>query len=260
MTLRPALARLERGVRKTWDWARRRRPVTEGQRVTASETETMLGLMHQANAAGDAMSDEQRLLLIQAAPGMRAREAVLLGIPNRSQIEENELHMIRREMARLEGRDTPPAQTRIRGFLPALPVAAGLAVRPWMLWTGALAAVALWGGYNDVRAGRAENERDEALSELAATERDLAARTTERDLLAQRAAVADAQTQQTAAGIENERSRRLAAEAELRRIRRAMAQAGSDGPIDYGFGGVRPDEPATPGSGDGDGARPGDPR
>jgi hypothetical protein len=108
MTLRPALARFERGFRRMGAWAldplQRRRRVTEGQEVTAQETRTMLGLMAQANSAGAAMTDEQRLMMIQAAPGMRAREAVLLSIPNRSSVEENELHMIRREMAALEGR------------------------------------------------------------------------------------------------------------------------------------------------------------
>lgn len=259
MTLRPALARFERGFRRMGAWAldplQRRRRVTEGQEVTAQETRTMLGLMAQANSAGAAMTDEQRLMMIQAAPGMRAREAVLLSIPNRSSVEENELHMIRREMAALEGRDVQP-----RRFLPALPAVAGFALRPWMLWAGALAAVALWGGYNDVRAGRAENQRDEALAELAGAERDLATATTERDLLAERSAAADAQTQRTAAGIEAERRLRLAAENELRRIRRAMAQAGSDGPIDYGFGGVRNNDAAAPASGDGSSSTAPNPR
>jgi len=88
MTLHPALARLERGFRRMWGWCvakakdpfARRRAVTEGQQVTAQETGTMLGIMADAAAAGDDMTDEQRLLLIQAAPGMRAREAVLLSI------------------------------------------------------------------------------------------------------------------------------------------------------------------------------------
>jgi hypothetical protein len=78
-------------------WWNDRRPVTTGHQETARETGVMLGLMADANAAGPEMSDEQRILLINAAPGMRKREAVLLNIPNRSTVEENELHMIRRD-------------------------------------------------------------------------------------------------------------------------------------------------------------------
>ncbi len=259
MTMHPVPARLIRGARRTgafvWRKVRdplgRRRHVTEGQEVTAQETRTMLGLMADANAAGASMTDEQRLMLIQAAPGMRAREAVLLGIPNRSTVEENELHMIRREMAALEGRPVVQPQR----FLPAIPAVAGFAVRPWMLWGGALAAVALWGGYNDVRAGRAENQRDEAEANLARAERTLAATTTERDLLADAVASADAQTQRTAETIEAERARRLAAEREARRIRNEMerARAGA-GSVDYGFGSVRDTGAGSPGAGGGDAA------
>lgn len=159
MTLRPALARLKRGFLRLWGravaWVRdplgKRRTVTEGHQVNAQETATMLGLMADANAAGADMTDEQRLLLIQAAPGMRAREAVLLGIPNRSLVEENELHMIRREMARMEGRTAPVGPRR---FFAAPALLGGL--QPWMIWTG---AVVLLLGALGIQTGRLESAK-----------------------------------------------------------------------------------------------------
>lgn len=227
------------------EWWNDRRPVTEGQRETARETGVMLGMMAQAQAAPE-MTDEQRILLIQAAPGMRAREAVLLSIPNRSVVEENELHMIRREMARIEGRDEAPApQTQARGFLGAAVAApgVGLLMNP-MVWAAA-AGVGLfgWGAWNGVQADRFKAERNEARAELASVERDLIAANAERDMLRDAAQQADAQSQQAAQTIEAERARRLRAEREARRIRDAMEQARAGGPVEYGFGGVRDGQP-----------------
>lgn len=229
-------------------WWNDRRPVTEGQRETARETGVMLGLMSDASSAGPEMTDEQRILLIKAAPGMRAREAVLLSIPNRSTIEENELHMIRREMARIEGRDEGPAPpTQIRGFLGTAVAAPGLGLlmNP-MVWAAA-AGVGLfgWGAWNGVQADRFKAERNEARAELAAVERDLISANAERDMLRDAAQQADAQSQQAAQTIEAERARRLRAEREARRIRDAMEQARAGGPVEYGFGGVRDDRPTN---------------
>lgn len=236
-------------MRQRFDaWWNDRRPITPGQQETARETGVMLGLMSDASSAGPAMTDEQRILLIQAAPGMRAREAVLLSIPNRSTIEENELHMIRREMARIEGREeAPQPQTQVRGFLgPLAPASLALgAVRPWMLWTGAIAAVGVWGAYNDVRAGRLENERNEARAEVQTLQEEVMAASAMADHFREQAVEADQLSQATAANIEAERARRLRAEREARRIRNEMDQARAGGSVDYGFGGVRDDQPTN---------------
>lgn len=232
------------------EWWHDRRPVTEGHKDTARETGVMLGLMADASSAGPEMTDEQRLLLIQAAPGMRAREAVLLSIPNRSSVEENELHMIRREMARIEGRDAPQAApTRVRGFLGPLAVAPGLGLLASPTAWLAVGGVALfgWGAWNGVQADRFRAERNEARSELASVERDLVAANAERDLLRDAASQAVEASRVTAANIEAERARRLRAEREARRIRDAMEQARAGGNVDYGFGGVR-DAGGAPGS------------
>ena len=253
MTLRPALARFERGFRRMGAWAldplQRRRRVTEGQEVTAQETRTMLGLMAQANSAGAAMSDEQRLMLIQAAPGMRAREAVLLSIPNRSTVEENELHMIRREMAALEGRDVQP-----RRFLPALPAASPvlavlLSPYTWLVALGAFCVLQM--GLKE----RVENQRDEARRELSEARESLEASVALTERLQRDINAANRDSAQTAATIEAERARRLAAERQARRIRDEMARARAGaGSVDYGFGSVRDDGAVPPGAGGGDAA------
>jgi hypothetical protein len=214
-------------------WWNDRRPVTTGHQETARETGVMLGLMADANAAGPEMTDEQRILLINAAPGMRAREAVLLNIPNRSTVEENELHMIRREMAKLEGREqAAPATPQVRGFLgPLAPAGVALgAVRPWMLWTGAIAAVGVWGAYNDVRAGRLENDRNEARATVESLEREVMEASAVRDSLADAVREADELSRATAANLEAERARSARARAIEQRRTRELRQVDAGGP------------------------------
>jgi hypothetical protein len=186
----------------------------------------MLGLMADANAAGASMTDEQRLMLIQAAPGMRAREAVLLGIPNRSTVEENELHMIRREMAALEGRPVVQPQR----FLPAIPAVAGFAVRPWMLWAGALLLSLTWGLYSDIRAGRAELQRDEA-TRLAEANRERAEAWQERAEHYRTGLIDAAEVaRQAADALEAERQRQARAAARERRRQREVQDVLTDSP------------------------------
>lgn len=214
-------------------WWNDRRPITPGQQETARETGVMLGLMSDASSAGPAMTDEQRILLIQAAPGMRAREAVLLAIPDRSIVQENELHMIRREMARIEGREeAPQPTTQVRGFLgPLAPASLALgAVRPWMLWTGAIAAVGVWGAYNDVRAGRLENERNEARATVESLEREVMEASAVRDALADAVRDADELSRATAANLEAERARSARNRAIEQRRSRELRQVDAGGP------------------------------
>lgn len=218
------LARLRRGfvrigerVKARWDLMRGRRQVTAHQRETARETGAMLGLMAEANSAGAAMSDEQRMLLIRAAPGMRAREAVLLGIANRSVVEENELHMIRREMARIEGRDAPAGwearpQARVSGFLAPLAAIGGL--RLWMVFAGLFA---LSGGAFAIQGAvlkHTAHERDEA-RHTARQNYEAAQRWEER---------AHAYEQATADAAQAARTTAAALEAERQRARRAAAR------------------------------------
>lgn len=231
------------------------------------QTETSLGLMAAAATHGD---DEHRLQAMQTESTMLDRRRVLVGKrhtvlsrltlqrrPGLSQAERWELASIERSLAELWAPKATPedigdqrlsefgAVGQPRSFLgPLAPASLALgAVRPWMLWTGAIAAVGVWGAYNDVRAGRLENERNEALATVESLEREVMATSAERDMLRDAAVQADAQSQQAAQTIEAERARRLRAEREARRIRDAMEQARAGNDVDYGFGGVRNDQP-----------------
>lgn len=226
-------------MRQRFDnWWNARPDPTPGQIDQERETRVSLGLMAQAADALEP-TPEQQIFLSQSEHGMRERLSVLLGIPHRSLAQEREKVAIEQWLGR--NNPAPPPQTQVRGFLGPL-APAGLVlggVRPWMLWTGAIAAVGVWGAYNDVRAGRLENQRNEARAELEATERSLAeARAIAQE--ATRAAQDAIQTSRaTAATIEAERARRLRAEREARSIRNAMEQARAGNSVDYGFGGVR---------------------
>lgn len=187
------------------------------------QTETSIGLMAAAATAPDP-TDAQRLQALQTEHMLQARKTVLdakRAERGLTMEERYELESINRGLADLIGPAPVALEThggqrlaqfgdvgQRRGFFGAIPAVAGVAVRPWMLWSGALAAVALWGGYNDVRAGRAINERDEARAELDATERSLI----EARAIAQEASNAArdaiATSQATAATIEAERDRK----------------------------------------------------
>jgi len=265
MTLHPALARLARGAtRLYWDLPKRlilgaRAYRFEGEQAAHAEqlreTEISLALMQSASDDPDHVR-----MASEIEHGAENRLSVLLGKARLTMEEKGERDAIQRAISARRQSFAAPAAAQPRRFLPALPAVAGLALRPWMLWTGALAAVALWGGYNDVRAGRAENQRDEARAALDAAERHLSEARTVAAELAEQVAEADTQTRQTAATIEAERARRLRAEAEARRIRNEQRRAIEHVPdIDYGFGGVRDDGAVPPSSGGSDPAsdRPG---
>lgn len=221
------------------------------------QTETSIGLMAAAASAPDP-TDAQRLQALQTEHMLQARKTVLdakRAERGLTMEERYELESINRGLTDLLGPAPVALEThggqrlaqfgdvgQRRGFLGAIPAVAGVAVRPWMLWSGALAAVALWGGYNDVRAGRAENARDEAQAELAAKERTIADLQRNQEQLAEMVQAADAQSRANAAAVEAERNRRTRTERELRRIRNATQEATEGGRIDYGIpadGGVR---------------------
>lgn len=240
MTPRAVLARLHRGfvrigqgIGARFDRLRGRRTVTAHQQETARETGAMLGLMAEANSAGAAMSDEQRLLMIRAAPGMRAREAVLLGIANRSVVEENELHMIRREMARIEGRDAPAGwvstgKARVTGFL--APLAAIGGVRLWMIFAGLFA---LSGGATAIQTARLNHAKNDlAEARHTAQENYEAAQRWEERAHAYEQATADAAqaARTTAAALEAERQRARRAAARERRRQNEVQSVLTGGP------------------------------
>lgn len=205
-----------------------RRPETEHQRETARETGVALGLMHEAQGAGADATDEQRIFLAGAAAGMRAREAVLLGVPNRSQIEETELQMIRREMARLEGREDPAGQRprlvpraavaatqRILGPIAASPLIAILA-HPLTWIAVGLAAL----GIQTARLNNAKDDLREAREQAAQAVEDRDAWKGRAEAYATAVADARAVALATAEALEAERARAARAAALERRRQR----------------------------------------
>ena len=127
-----------------------------------------------------------------------------------------------------------------RGFLG--PMAPWLAlVRPWMIWTAALALALGWGGLQSALKERVENQRDEARAALQTAERNLVEAREAAAQLAGTVNEANQDNAETAALLERERHLRRAAEQRARRIERAMEQARAGSPVDYGFGGVRND-------------------
>jgi hypothetical protein len=172
---------------------------------------------------------EQQIFLSQSEHGMRERLSVLLNIPHRSLAQEREKVAIDQWL----GRNKPPApQPQIRGFLgPLAPASLALgAVRPWMLWTGAIAAVGMWGAYNDVRAGRLENERNEARATVESLEREVMEASAVRDSLADAVREADELSRATAANLEAERARSARARAIEQRRTRELRQVDAGGP------------------------------
>lgn len=267
MTLRPALARLERGFRRMWGWlvakvrgARSYRydGEQEAHAQQLRETEISLSLMTGADAA----NPDQMRMASDIEEGAENRLSVLLGKPRLTIAEKRERDAIQAALAaRRQSFDLPPhlertdAPARPAGFMGAVaanPLAAML-MSPVTWVAVAFAVPAAWGGLQKARGDRLEAQRNEARAELAATERELTAAAAERDLLADAVNQAMQQSAQAAETIEAERARRLRAEREARRIRDAMEQARAGNAVDYGFGGVR-DAGATgaPGAGSGD--------
>lgn len=271
MTLAPALARLERGFRRMWRWATQPFRKTRGYRFEGeqanhaqqlAETQAAIAGFEAVTSNPDA-SPEERHWLHKHRVGMEERLAVFEGKPR---LTVEELHERDAIETHLYGAPLPRgatgAGTRVRGLIGAAPAALGLlgGVRPWMLWSGALAAVALWGGYNDVRAGRLENQRDDARRELGQARESLEASLALTERLQRDINAANRDAASTAETIEAERARRLRAEAEARRIRNEIerARAGAN-TVDYGFGSVRdagPEGSSGAGSGNPTGDRP----
>lgn len=230
-------------LRQRFDnWWNARPDPTPGQIDQERETRTSLGLMAQAADAPEP-TPEQQIFLSQSEHGMRERLTMLLNIPHRSLAQEREKTAIEQWLGR--NNPPPPPPTQVRGFLGPAVATGGLSLLASpVVWAAAGGAVLFgWGAWNGVQADRFKAERNEARAELESTERDLIAANAERDMLREAAAAADEQSQQAAQTIEAERARRLRAEREARRIRDAMDQARNGGSVDYGFGGVRDDQP-----------------
>lgn len=165
--MRAVLERFGRGFRRMGRWTVARVTGARGYRFEgeqeahaelARETTISLGLM----AAADQNDPDQIRMASEIEHGAENRLTVLLGKARLTMEEKGERDAIQAAIsARRQGFAAPVAPRR---FLPALPAIAGFALRPWTLWAGALLMALTWGLYSDIRAGRAELQRDEAES------------------------------------------------------------------------------------------------
>lgn len=254
MTLQYATDRMTRGAVRVRNFVLRPSPAAEEYRI---EGQTALHAVDMDTPEGDIQVATQR-------DAWTTQIARLEGIENRSRDQEMVLRQLRRNVRQLDDAEAarhPTPQNSIagrrlaefgtvgrpRGFLGPLaanPVLALLSSpAAWVALAFALPAG--WGVWNHVRAGILERSLEAKEAELEATRRQAAEAATQRDMLAEAVTAADAQTRQSAETIEAERRRRQRAEAEARRIQREMEQARAGNSVDYGFGGVRNDQPSS---------------
>jgi hypothetical protein len=266
MTLAPLLARLERGfhwcvrkVKAAVRWLYTKAVGARPYRFAGEEAahadqlrETQVSLALMASAGAD--DPDQQRMATDIEDGMEKRLAVLLDKPLLSLAEKRERDSIQAALAAKRRGDLPAHLVAREPAGPARFAALGAVagIRPWMIWTG---AVVLLLGALGIQTGRIESAKAD-LREARAENRQLETEIMEANAVAQhfrdQALEADRLSQATAANIEAERARRLRAEREARSIRNAMEQARAGNAVDYGFGGVRDDGPATPGPSGGD--------
>jgi hypothetical protein len=243
MTLRPALARFERGFRRMGSWTLARVTGARGYRFEgeqeahaelARETTISLGLM--AGASPD--DPDQVRMASEIEHGAENRLTVLLGKARLTMEEKGERDAIQAAIsARRQGFVAAPvtAPRRFLGPLAAQPVLAILlSPYTWLVALGAFCVLQM--GLKE----RVENQRDDARRELTQARESMEALVSLNDRLQSDINNANRSAAQTADTIEAERARRLEAERVARRIRNEMerARAGA-GAVDYGFGGVR---------------------
>lgn len=238
MTLHPALARLARGAtRLYWETPKRlilgaRAYRFEGEQAIHAEAlrETQVSLSLMASATDD---PAQIAMASEIEEDAENRLAKLLERPRLTLEEKRTRDVIQRALQqRRQSFAVDGASMGRRRGIAALPALAGFALRPWMLWAGALLISLTWGLYSDIRAGRAELRADEA-ERLARTNYERAERWQStaneyREALIDAANVAN----QAAIALEAERERQARAAARERRRNREIQDviAGSPEP------------------------------
>ena len=168
--MRAVLERFGRGFRRMGRWTVARVTGARGYRFEGEQEahaeglrQRLVSLSLMANTSDD--PDHIRMAS-EIEHDSEDRLTVLLTSTRRLTMEEKgERDAIQAAIsARRQGFAAVGAPAQPRRFLPALPAIAGFALRPWMLWAGALLMALTWGLYSDIRAGRAELQRDEAES------------------------------------------------------------------------------------------------
>jgi hypothetical protein len=226
MTLHPALARLARGAsRLYWETPKRLILGARGYRFDGEQEahaeqlrETQVSLSLMATASDD---PEHIRMASEIEHGAENRLTVLLGKARLTMEEKGERDAIQRAIS-ARRQSFAPAAVAPRRFIPALPTVAGFALRPWMLWAGALLMALTWGLYSDIRAGRAELRADEA-ERLAETNRERAEAWQERAEHYRTGLIDAAEVaRQAADALEAERQRQARAAARERRRQREV--------------------------------------
>jgi hypothetical protein len=235
MTLHPALARLARGASRLY-WEAPKRLILgargyrfEGEQEAHAEQlrETQVSLSLMATASDD---PEHIRMASEIEHGAENRLTVLLGKARLTMEEKGERDAIQRAIsARRQSfaansglGGLTPANSGLRRLIPAIPAVAGFALRPWMLWAGALLMALTWGLYSDIRAGRAELRADEN-ERLAETNRERAEAWQERAEHYRTGLIDAAEVaRQAADALEAERQRQARAAARERRRQREV--------------------------------------
>lgn len=233
MTLRPALARLERGFKRLSHSAVAAVTGARGYRYAGEqeahadqlrETRVSLALMASATDEG-----EQVRMASDIEHGAESRLTVLLAKPRLTLEEKRERDAIQAALATRRQAFDAPAATPRRFF--AAPAALALGgVRPWMIWTGLVSVLALLLGFQSVRLESAKANLREARQtmEQAQDERDAwRERATE-----YAAAVTDARAvaRQSADALEAERAAQARYAARERRRQREIQNVIADSP------------------------------
>lgn len=233
MTLRPALARLERVFKRLWDravaaatGARSYRYAGEQEAHADQLRETRVSLALMASATDEG---EQVRMASDIEHGAESRLTVLLAKPRLTLEEKRERDAIQAALATRRQAFDAPAATPRRFF--AAPAALALGgVRPWMIWTGLVSVLALLLGFQSVRLESAKANLREARQtmEQAQDERDAwRERATE-----YAAAVTDARAvaRQSADALEAERAAQARYAARERRRQREIQNVIADSP------------------------------
>ena len=233
MTLRPALARLERGFKRLSHSAVAAVTGARGYRYAGEqeahadqlrETRVSLALMASATDEG-----EQVRMASDIEHGAESRLTVLLAKPRLTLEEKRERDAIQAALATRRQAFDAPAATPRRFF--AAPAALALGgVRPWMIWTGLVSVLALLLGLQSVRLESAKANLREARQTMEQAQ-------DERDAWRERAtqyaqAVTDARAvaRQSADALEAERAAQARAAARERRRQREIQNVIADSP------------------------------
>lgn len=187
----------------------------ENHQDQAQQTHTSIGLMA---AAAQRTDDDSLRQALQTEHTLRSRLSVLEANKRDRGLTPEESWERASIIKGLEGLGTPAAVGdkplamfgtigRPQGFLGPV---AGLApwlgmVRPWMLWTGALAASLAWGVTQSALKERVEDQRDAARAELAQAERSLVAARALATELGERFNEVNQDAAESAANLERER-------------------------------------------------------